>query len=85
MKNKKTNKQNITQYFFTLVFGLVVVAGFIRNATFVRVGVDSQVIASVTGTCPPAVYHVLHGEVRRWPRSSTLDVDAVLDEKNDTH
>lgn len=65
-------------FFFTLVFGLVVVAGFIRNACLVCVSVDSQVISSITRACPPTVYHVLDWQVGRRPRSSTLDVDTVL-------
>lgn len=63
--------------FCTLIFGLVVVAGFIGDSSLVCVGVDSQVISSVTRARPPAVYHVLHGQVGRRPRSPALDVDAV--------
>ena len=66
-------------YFYTLVFGLVVVAGFIRDALPVCVGVDSQVISSVTGAGPTAVDHVLHRQVGRRPHPSSLYVDAVLD------
>lgn len=54
--------QNITCV-FTLVFGLVIVAGLIRDAHLVGVGVDSHVIAAVTGARPPTVDHVLDRQV----------------------
>lgn len=44
----------------TLVFGLVVVAGLIGNTSLVCVGVDSQVVSSITGARAPTVDHVLY-------------------------
>ena len=65
--------------YFTLVLGLVVVAGFIGDASLAGVGVDFEVVSPITGARAPAVYHVLDREVGRWPHSSTFDIDTVLD------
>lgn len=61
----------------TLVFSLVVVAGLVWDPVFVSVLPNSAVIPSMATAGITAVDHVLDREVGRWPRSFSLNVDAV--------
>lgn len=61
----------------TLVLGLVVVAGLVRDAMLVGVLPDNAVVAAMTGAGLATVDHVLHGQVRRRPRPLPLNIDAI--------
>lgn len=65
------------QLSLTLVYGLVVVTGLVRDAMLVGVLPDTAVVAAVAGAGLAAVDHVLHGQVRRGPRPLPLNVDAI--------
>lgn len=63
--------------FLTLILGLIVVAGFIRNAISVCIFPHARMISTFAGTCVPTVNHVLDREVGRWPCRFPLDVDTI--------
>ena len=69
----------------TLVLCLVVVAGFVRNALLVCVGVHTKMAAALARPSACTVYDVLYGQVRRWPRPLALDVDAIGEGAGGTH
>lgn len=61
----------------TLVLGLVVVAGLIRDAVPVGVGPHGQVVAPLAGAGVAAVDDMLHRQQRGGPGPLPLDVDSV--------
>lgn len=61
----------------TLISGLVIIAGFIRNTVLVCVMIHPYMISTKTWPCPRAIDHVLHRQVCGRPGSFALDVDAV--------
>ncbi len=65
------------KHFLTLIFGLIVVAGFIRNAFTVCIFPHTRMISTVTGSCVTTVNHVLDREIDRWPCCFPLDVDTI--------
>lgn len=61
----------------TLINGLVVVAGLVRDAMMVSVLPHPGVVASVTTSSLGAVDHMLHGQISRRPHCFPLDVDTI--------
>ena len=61
----------------TLVLGLVVVAGLVRDAVLVRVGPHLHVVAALAGAGLRAVQDVLHRQKGGGPRPLPLDVDPI--------
>lgn len=61
----------------TLINGLVVVAGLVRDAMMVSVLPHAGVVASVTASSLGAVDHMLHGQISRRPHCFPLDVDTI--------
>ena len=69
----------------TLIFGLVIVAGLIRDPVSVGIGPHAHVIPTLTTPGLPTVDDVLHGEVGGGPGTFPFDVDSVCHSTGGAH